>query len=772
MHPTATVPKDFPKPRPHRAIPLHPLSPGEATGLALGMLLALGLLPTLSAQDTLAPAEGPRHHLVRDGRSLAMIVLPAQPEMLEGQAAAELQRYVREITGRTLPILNEPAHAEGFGAYNEPQKLDGYGIWLGRTQAAESAQFTLTEERLGRDGYAAQADDKGLVVVGRCPLGTLFGVYDIIEREFGVRWFVPDEQQRILTPQREQIWVEQDPIGAVVPRADSLSVGTFRKEFKPSFEHRWVREGTWALRNRMNVWVKVNGQTVGVNYKWYGHTITALIPPHEHFAEHPEWFALVQGKRQGRTDPEGLGHDAQLCTSNPEVVEKLAQRLIETIEAEPTIEVISLSPNDGGGFCECENCTALDGPPRKPEEPSEQAAEKNTDSAGVTDGQPQKAARKPTKIVPWKYSNRFAILHNEVARRVAKRFPKVKIKVFAYGYYVLPPDIPDFRVEPNLLVQVVGTGAIRGIPGTIGERTKAVISQWSKLTDELGVYKAYAVAAWGKAQVMRSVVHEIREDIPSLRDQGVKMFFTQYMQQPWTQCPLNHYIAAKLVWNADLDVDWLIADYCEKFFESSAEPMHAYLMEIERVSSRYAELGMEAYDPTTLEKLRALLEQARSQADSEVVHKRIAAIRTAFDACEQSVLRATKASSPPAAPPAPPAAPPNVNAQSASGLNFYSQGGVVVDGIAYFTANDHCAQPGNVRTEDFPCVVAIDLETYQVVRRYDVSFTYDSSPVVFPNSDGEWLVAAHEYKKSRTVALNRDSGQVAWRSPSNQPGAY
>ena len=139
------------------------------------------LATTATAKDTLAPAAGPRHNLVENGRAVATIVLPAQPDNLETYAAEEVQKYVKAITGQTLPTVNEP------------QKPEGFGIWLGQTQAADAANFTLTEERLGRDGYAAGADQKGLIVVGRCPLGTLFGVYDMIEREFGVRWFVPNE---------------------------------------------------------------------------------------------------------------------------------------------------------------------------------------------------------------------------------------------------------------------------------------------------------------------------------------------------------------------------------------------------------------------------------------------------------------------------------------------------------------------------------------------------------------------------------------------------
>ena len=52
---------------------------------------------------------------------------------------------------------------------------------------------------------------------------------------------------------------------------------------------------------------------------------------------------------------------------------------------------------------------------------------------------------------------------------------------------------------------------------------------------------------------------------------GAKGFYTQI--GPWPRAPLNYYIAAKLAWNADLDVDWLITDFCDKFFENAAQPM-------------------------------------------------------------------------------------------------------------------------------------------------------------------------------------------------------
>ena len=67
-------------------------------------------------------------------------------------------------------------------------------------------------------------------------------------------------------------------------------------------------------------------------------------------------------------------------------------------------------------------------------------------------------------------------------------------------------------------------------------------------------------------------------------------------------------------------------------------------------------------------------------------------------------------------------------------------------------------------------MVAFDVRSFKKLRTYKFSCTYDSSPLVFPTKDGTWLVIAHEHKKARTVAMNRDTGQVVWTSAANQPG--
>ena len=98
-----------------------------------------------------------------------------------------------------------------------------------------------------------------------------------------------------------------------------------------------------------------------------------------------------------------------------------------------------------------------------------------------------------------------------------------------------------------------------------------------------------------------------------------------------------------------------------------------------------------------------------------------------------------------------------------SALACYDQGGVVVDGVAYFTGSD--------REGGFHHVAAFDVATLKKLRSYPFHKTYDSSPLVYQRRNGTWLVIAHEHKKRRTVAMERDTGKVAWTSAVNQPGA-
>jgi hypothetical protein len=112
---------------------------------------------------------------------------------------------------------------------------------------------------------------------------------------------------------------------------------------------------------------------------------------------------------------------------------------------------------------------------------------------------------------------------------------------------------------------------------------------------------------------------------------------------------------------------------------------------------------------------------------------------------------------------------PRVNPIAESPLPYYAQGGVVKNGIAYFTSDPGGNLPGRPwRDEEFDYVMGFNAQTLRKVRSYDFRNTYDSAPFVFQKKDGTWLVVAHEEENDRTVARRLDNDAVEWISPANQ----
>ena len=106
----------------------------------------------------------------------------------------------------------------------------------------------------------------------------------------------------------------------------------------------------------------------------------------------------------------------------------------------------------------------------------------------------------------------------------------------------------------------------------------------------------------------------------------------------------------------------------------------------------------------------------------------------------------------------------------------YSQGGTVVDSVAYFTANSYqeMADPGKVwqneRPMPYPFAASFCINSFKKIRTYDFEDTYDSTPIVLESS-GRMIIAAHQYKAMKTSAFDVQTGEKLWDSPANQGGA-
>lgn len=285
------------------------------------------------------------------------IVTPAQCPAGVRYAAQELAYHLERATGHRPAVMDETK------AGNSAARL----ILLGDTAAARAAG--IESGQLPVETFTLRSTAAGLIIAGRDgagdPLdlstsaGTLFGVYEWLERNQGVRWLWPGE------------------LGTFVPRNASIELRAIDVTLAPRFFQRHVRPGlnfakdlehpelgftpaaTKAYAHEQQVFLRRHrlGRSHRISY---GHDEFKTWWQ-KYGTEHPEWFQLVNGKR----GPATPGARFSMCVSNPdlhrEIVAQWKKRGGAAAGVAPSF--INAVDNDILGLCECDACRAWDGPP-------------------------------------------------------------------------------------------------------------------------------------------------------------------------------------------------------------------------------------------------------------------------------------------------------------------------------------------------------------------------------------------------------------------------
>jgi hypothetical protein len=547
--------------------------------------------------------------LVRDGQPQAVIIVPdglykhiqKPAEQLTGDgvvvplAAVELADYLGKICGTRPRIATETQNGVP----------EGPRIFVGHCQAnadlAPQPEETLIVTRDGNLHLCGGDAGPG----GLLCKGTLYAVYDLLERELGVRWLFSGEH------------------GEVVPKQATITLPDIHRREQPRIAKRKVRdvavsrEDTYApvLEKwgvALEAWKKARGPEV--NAPWHrrmrlgqrieingGHAFAGWWE--KYGQEHPEWFALQPDGTRTQTLPR-----ERLCKSNPALWDEIARVKIAEFKANPALLTASISPNDGGKnkFCMCEACRALD--------PAE-APKILNDSQLIDPATKQPFAEYPA------LSDRVFTFFNEIAARVGKEVPDRDLVAYAYSVYRSVP-VKVKQLQPNLIIGYVGLD-------------HAEIEAWSKIAPKLFIRPndlGPAVdlgmprnnAAWFAQAVKFGVEHHaIGFDF----DNG---------HGNWSAHGLDYYVLSKALWNPDLDVRATIADYCRAAYGPAAGVMQQYHDALEKISDAVRadkELGARSpkaarlrryYSDEALTKLESHLQAAQAlQGDDPGVQARI-----------------------------------------------------------------------------------------------------------------------------------------------------
>jgi len=354
--------------------------------------------------------------MAENGLTAYAIVTGAQPIPAEQTAAKELAEYLGKVTGAELKIVAESA------AEPKPAKA----IYLGWT--AFAAGHGIDCAKLGVEESVIKTVGSDLVITGGRPRGTIYGVYDFLQKDLGVYWLDRDTE--------------------VVPRRATLTINALDRRAKPVFRMRCQGMGIWHWRfdaatgeknvrfwrhNRQNfqTWTRADVAYGGYdelaylpdgstchNFGWY-------VPAKKYFAEHPEYYAL---DKDGKTRVSLNGAHGSLCLTHPEVRKIALAKLLEAIAADrkeypkgspaspdqPPPTIYDVSQSDDGVVCHCPECRAL-------------VAREGSESGPLID------------------------FINKIADGVRAKHPEVKVQTFAYWWSQVPPQ--TLRPRENVVIR-------------------------------------------------------------------------------------------------------------------------------------------------------------------------------------------------------------------------------------------------------------------------------------------------------------------------------
>lgn len=540
----------------------------------------IALLMACVSREADAGEKGTSIQLSKDSVPLYQILLAPMASDPERNAASELSRYLKVISGADFPVIHDikpggmPVIAVGSGA---------------ATMTAPEIKPKIGS--LGPDGIYVGPIENHLILTGspNASRGTLYAVYDFLQKEAGCRWYAKDVEK--------------------IPKQASLSVEVQARIYQPPFLFREtftepVKDPMVAFRMKQNgrQFLEPIPDEFGGSLTLGGaHTIIRqFLNPEKYFEANPEWYAL--DKNTGKRSREAI------CMSSESGTKELITEALTYLEENPKTRILNISSNDNAITCSCDNCKKL---------------------RGREGGESELLFR----------------LVNAVAAATKEKYPDLLISTLAYWTTDKPPI--GITLEKNILVifAPLDRNHKLSIPDCL--KFREYLKQWSKLASHLYVWDYDANFS---NYVMPHPNHFISGD--SIRFFAENRVSGVFWQGSWGKfadfSAMRAWVVSQLLWEPKLDERKLIEEFLQAYYGAAAPYLMEYLDLLNSAVNRSPSLFLGAYDKDskgwlTLDELNAatsLLEKARAALSDESAERigsvadlidRLATVKTGLD---------------------------------------------------------------------------------------------------------------------------------------------
>lgn len=490
--------------------------------------------------------------LVHEGRATATIVVAEDAPAIDRKAASVLQDYIQRMSQIELPISfikddSRPA-----------------AIYIGLAASEYEGK-----DDIRNDGFSLRVSENRLFIQGGRDKGVLYGVYTLLEDYFGCR--------------------KWDDGPAIVPVLETVSVpGDLQRKEEPVLDY---RESFYpaAMDNEYMDWHKLHR----FEDLWglWGHSYFKLVPPQTYFQDHPEYFALVGGRRQA----------TQLCLTNPAVEHIAVNYLKEAIDENPDARYWSIAPMDGAGFCTCDQCRPID---------------------------EEEGGHQGTLI-------RFV-------NKIAKQFPDKDFTTLAYTYTADPPR--KTKPEDNVYIMLSSIDALRQKP-LADEPTAA------PFRDQLSGWKAIGanMLVWDYTTQFTNYLapfpdySNLQPNVAYLVDEGVKGIFAQGLGYTYgDMAELKSYLLSKSLWDPHVDSETLQTDFLTHYYGAAGTFIGQYIQALdEAVKETNAALDIygnpvnnrkDYLSPERIDLYSRFLDQAEGAVETDALRsERVARVRLGLE---------------------------------------------------------------------------------------------------------------------------------------------
>ena len=439
------------------------------------------------------------------------IVIPGNAGEVVKFAAAELQGYLKKITGKELTI-------------KESDERDNDKV----------IRFIIEDNKAIKwDGYRIEVTKTGITLSARESRALLYAAYSLLEQA-GCSFFYPGENEEI------------------VPKQPTIEISPYKHIYNPVLEHRGLALYglqassiplgrniiSWMAKNKMNfilvsenrpsdsdgpahgsIWKEVSNallselQKRGFIIEMSEHCAPVFFP-RSLFKDHPDWFALNNGERKLGEPP----YSGQMCYSNKEGVEYYATAIANYAAKHPEFHIIGTWPLDGGEYCECKSCK-----------------------------DPQTIFRAAMRV----------------AEKVNEVRPDMIVEHLAYKPQTWTPPKMD-KIPTNM--------SVLWCPD-LGEMDTTV-KEWVKKSNQAGgTYQfEYYMGdnyrtcdnVWLRPDYSANIPRQANE----LGFRGVISLFLP--MQNWWRASFNNWFFASACWDSALDINESIRDYCKNYYGGHA----------------------------------------------------------------------------------------------------------------------------------------------------------------------------------------------------------